>query len=433
MYDLRLETFFDKEDENGVVHNGFLQSIDLNDYVDLTILNEITLNLMDAFIKNEIGKMRTMGRWNAFLNWDKEDHEFKILSDFYDSAKQAIYVYLVRSQRFFQLLNTNFSSLSATETEQIIYGQKEEQKDYDKVIVNVERENDSTQYGIDELTTQFGNTRKDLNFGNTRKDFNFGNIRKDFTFDKKETETEYGDTRKDLTFAKKETETEYGNTRKDIDFGIRHSETEYGNTREDVTTGQQTNTDNTTNQTRPFDLNAFLDDTANNRTVQNGTRSDSKTTNTHTDTIEENARRDTETNATHTDTETIKAHTDTETNATHTDTETVKARTDTETTATHTDSETENAHVDTETENAHTDIETRSAHTDVNMYGDITNTTDERTDTTTIKTHTDTKTRTKIILISPDKYFEIMKELYSYNVYDILLNAIKECFTIKAF
>ena len=379
MYDIRLFNFFDCRDENNVLHNGFLQSIDLSSYVDLTILNEITLNLMDSFIKNEIGKMITLGNWNCFLNWDETTKKFKINSEFYDSAKYSIYVYLCRSQRFFELLNTNFSSLSATETESVVYGQKETNNDYDRVVVSIEREND---------TTQYGNTRKDFSFGNTRKDFSFGNTRKDFSFGEKETETEFGNTRKDFSFGEKETETEFGNTRKDN------------------TIGQQTNSSGTTNQTHPFDLNTFLDDTNSETSITNGTR------------------QDTETTVTHTDTETIKAHTDTETTTAHTDTETIKARTDTETTTAHTDTETENAHTDTETENAHTDT---------NTYGDITNTTNARKDKTLIKTHTDTKTRTKTILISPDKYFEIMKELYSYNVYDILLQAIRDCFTIRAF
>ena len=110
---------------------------------------------MDYFLKNEIGNMKTMSSWNSFLSWDKEDKEYKINSDFYDSAKYSIYAYLLRSQKFYQLLNTDFRSLSANETEQIIYGQKEEQKDYDKVVVSLERDNDTTIFGQDQLTKKF--------------------------------------------------------------------------------------------------------------------------------------------------------------------------------------------------------------------------------------------------------------------------------------
>ena len=415
MFENRLKDFFSVYDTEGTFHNGFLQSIDLSAYTDLTILNEITLNLMDAFLKNEIGNMKTLTNWNTFLQWDKEEKKFKINANFYDTAKYTIYAYLLKSQRFFTLLNIDFRSLSAQETEQIVYGAKEEQKDYDKVVVNIERENDSTIFGQEQLTKSFGIFEKEIEFGNTQKNMEYG---------AKETETEFGNTRKDLHYGATETETEFGNTRKDLHFGLKETETEFGNTSETFNTGAQTNGSVTTNQTHPYDAVAFVDDTKSSTDTTNGARQDSKTANTHTDTTTESIHEDYETNATHTDTVTGSIHEDYETNATHTDTETVKLHTDVETNATHTD---------TETEKAHTDTETNATHTDTNTYGDITNTTDERTDVTTIKTHTDTKTRTKIILISPDKYYEIMKELMSYNVYDILMCAIKECFTTRTF
>ena len=379
MFNICLRDFFNRYDTSGNYHNGFLQSINLNSYVDITLLNEITMNLMDAFILNEIGNIKTMGRWNCFLSWDKDEKKYKINADFYESAKNAIYVYLVRSQRFFELINTNFSSLSATETKTIVYGAKEEQRDYDKVIVNIERENDTTNYGAETFTKQFGEL---------------------------ETETIYGQGLRTLVYGAQEKETEYGNTQRTLQFGATSKTNEYGATSETDTIGSQTNSSGTTNQTHPFDMNAFLDDTASSTSTTNGQRQDTKTT------------------LLHTDNETTTQHSDTDTSATHTDTETTTAYTDTDTTASRTD---------TETTGTHTDTETTATHTDTNTYGDITNTTDERTDTTTIKTHTDTETRTKVILISPDKYFEIMKELYSYNVYDILLNAVKDTFSIREF
>ena len=451
MFDKRLKDFFSVYDENNVFHNGFLQSIDLSAYVDLTILNEITLNIMDSFLKNEIGNMKTMHNWNMFLTWDKDEKKYKINSEFYDTAKYSIYAYLLRSQRFFTLLNTDFRSLSAQETEQIVYGAKEEQKDYDKVVVNIERENDSTIFGQEQLTksfgifereTEFGNTRKDFSFGVKEKETEFGNTRKDMHFGVAETETEFGNTRKDLHYGVKETETEFGNTRKDLHYGQKETDIEYGATSETYNTGQQINSSDTTNQTHPFDMNTFLDDTASGTTTTNGIRQDTKSALLHTDTTTEKVHEDYETNAVHTDTTTEKVHDDYELNALHTDTTTEKAKDNYETNATHTDTETEKAHADyeteathtdTETEKAHTDTETNATHTDTNTYGDITNTTDNRTDTTLIKTHTDTKTRTKIILISPDKYYEIMKELMSYNVYDILIGAIRDCFTMRVF
>ena len=451
MFDLRLHNFFNLDDTQGNHHNGFIQSIDLTSYVDLTILNEITLNILDAFILNEIGNLKTMSRWNCFTHWDKVNKKWIINADFYESAKQAIYVYLTRSQRFFELLSTDFRSLNATETEQIIYGAKEEQKDYDKVIVNIERDNDSIQWGADLTTRVFGALQKQTEYGNTQLQTVYGNTQSQTVYGSTEKQTEYGNTEKQTEYGNTEKQTEYGNTEKTIGYGEtrenkkygqvekeiysddKHSELKHGNTSETFITGQQLNSTDVTNQTRPFDLNTFLDDTASATSTTNGQRQDTKTAISYTDETDATHYTDKDTTKEHTDIVSTLEHTDTETNATHTDTETTTTHTDTETENSHTDTETTATHTDTETENAHTDTETRSNRTDVNIYGDVTNTTDERTDVTTIKTHTDTKTRTKVILISPEKYYEIMKELMSYNVYDIVLGAIKDCFTIRAF
>ena len=113
----------------------------------------------------------------------------------------------------------------------------------------------------------------------------------------------------------------------------------------------------------------------------------------------------------------------TDINGTRSDGHTATSYTDTETNTTHTDTDTIGSHKDTVTDKAHSDTDSTIAHTDTNTYGDVTNTTDEREDKNTIKTHTDTKTRTKVILIPPEKYYEIYKELLQHNVYDIM----KEC------
>lgn len=51
---------------------------------------------------------------------------------------------------------------------------------------------------------------------------------------------------------------------------------------------------------------------------------------------------------------------------------------------------------------------------------------DARTDIETIKAYTDTERHTKNVIISPDKYFEIEKELAELNVYNIMKEAVKE-------
>lgn len=339
----KLIDFFSVYDEDNVFHNGFLQSIDLSAYTDITFLNELTLNIMDGFLQNEIGNMLTSARWSKFLEWDKESKTYKIKSEFYTQATTALYTYLLRGENLYTLTQTDFRSLSASEIESIVYGQKEEVKNYDKVVVSVERENDTTQYGAEQRT---------------------------------------------LAYGVHETDTDYGQNARTLVYGQQEKTNVNGARSETSTIGTQTNTSTNINQTHPYDMQTFLDNTKDERTDVNGARSDGKTS---------------------------TQYTDTETNTTHTDTDTLASR------------------KDTVTDKAHSDTDSTIAHTDTNTYGDVTNTTDEREDKNTIKTHTDTKTRTKIILLSPDKYFEIQKELLQHNIYDIMKDCVKDCFTIHTY
>lgn len=343
IFDIRLKDFYNKYDELGNFHNGFLQSINISNYVDITFLNEVTLNIMDSFIQNEIGNIVTMNRWNCFLVWDKTEKKYKIKSDFYNSALDSIYVYLLRSQKLFELTQVDFKSFSATETEQIIYGEKETEKNYDKVLVTIKRGNDTINYGQEQKTNNYGQLETTTDFGAIARTLN------------------------------------YGATQKTNIYGARN---------ETNTTGQQINSSDTVHQKHPYDMNTFLDDTKDTTNNTNGSRQDTR----------QNA-----------------SYTDSESNTTHNDSDTTASRTDKETTA------------------SRTDTETTASKTDTNTYGDVTNDTASRTDTDTIKTHTDTKTRTKIIILSPDKYLEIQKELLKYNVYDLLLASVKDCFTTKSF
>lgn len=375
----RLVDFYNVYDENDTFHNGFLQSIDLSAYTDIPFLNEITLNLMDAFLRNEIGNMLTSSRWSKLLEWDKTENRYVIKSEFYNIAKDTIYTYLIRGKGLYTLINNDFRSLSASETEQIIYGQKEELKDYDTVVLTINRDDDSTVYGQEERTLQYG---------------------------LHEIETGYGQIQRTLNYGEHETETEYGQLQRTLHYGQHVNSTEYGNTSETTNVGQQVNSSVNVNQTHPYDMNDFLDNTKDTRTDTNGTRQDSKTT---------------------------SVHTDTNTSGVHEDSDTTGSRTDTTTDKLHTDTDTTAIHNDTVQDKQHTDTDTTASKTDVNKYGDITHTTDNRQDKNTIKTHTDQKTRTKVILIPPEKYFEIQKELLSHNVYDIMKDCVKECFTIHSF
>lgn len=75
-------------------------------------------------------------------------------------------------------------------------------------------------------------------------------------------------------------------------------------------------------------------------------------------------------------------------------------------------------------------------------YGKTTNETKERedaetrgahTDNETISAYIDQKTRTKVLILSPDKYFEIQKELADKNIYTLFADAVKDCFLSDVF
>ena len=136
-------------------------------------------------------------------------------------------------------------------------------------------------------------------------------------------------------------------------------------------------------------------------------------------TTETDGRTDAETTAAKTDTESTLSHTDVETTAAKTDTHTKGAHTDVVTDAAHTDVVTDASRTDTVTGSQHTDTATRSQRTD-------TETDAAKKDTQTIKAYTDTERHTKHIVISPEKYYAIKKELADIGVYDLMKDAVKE-------
>lgn len=80
--------------------------------------------------------------------------------------------------------------------------------------------------------------------------------------------------------------------------------------------------------------------------------------------------------------------------------------------------------------------------TTTQTFGDSTSTTAARsdskseaarTDGKTKQSHTDTKTTSRVVIISPEKYFEIMKELTEIDAYNILRDSVDECFCLNNF
>lgn len=124
--------------------------------------------------------------------------------------------------------------------------------------------------------------------------------------------------------------------------------------------------------------------------------------------------------------------------ANRTDTLGEKTDTDTKTVSAFNSSDWENANKTTSvsgqqqnTRGGGTDTSTAGEHTDTHTNGQQQNnqTTKARQDTEGIATYTDTLTHTRHIVLSPDKYFEIQKEMADYNLYRSVADAVIETVT----
>ena len=114
-----------------------------------------------------------------------------------------------------------------------------------------------------------------------------------------------------------------------------------------------------------------------------------------------------------------------------TDTETAYTYTDETTRDQRRDIDTTDARKDTIQEKQHTDINTRDQRQDTHTNSQSTdkNETAARQDKEEVQTYTDILTHTRHIVLSPDKFFEIQKEMADYNLYKSVLDAVRESVT----
>ena len=356
---MKFKSYFNTYDTTGTQHTGFLQSMNFTSILsDIPMLNELTMAFMDAHLYNELSGSLVLRQWGEYMSYSKENDRHEIRAQFYTDFVSALYAKLTKSQKWFELLETDFKSISVTELETINHGKKETED----------------QRGQGQRTNIYG---ADV-------------VQKD-----------YGQTQNTSAYGADVTQQEYGATQTATTYGATSTTRAYDKVTVDITHGQDTHqigaahiatSNTTTNQIYPFGASDFVND---NKSIVSGTQDNNAQTNTDTwgnKKDETAARNDTESSTQHIDQEAELAHTDVTTKA---------AKTDTLTGA------------------AHTDVESRAGRTD-------TVTDAQRTDTQTIKAYTDTINRVKHIVISPEKYFEIEKELASIGVYDLMLEAVKE-------
>lgn len=355
------KTYFDIYDTDGTFHGGFIQNFDLTAYVDFTMLNDLSAAILDAYVYNELSKRVVLDHWKKFLRWSEERKRFEIVPRFYTDATNALYVYLATKQKFFEVLETDFRSLSAQETETVnfgskttgrVYGEKAKTNVFDKVVVELS----------------------------------------------KGTETENRATHTDTETRGAHSDTETRDAYTDSESIGTHTDSETrGAHTDNESKGAQTNSNTRTEKVFPFDAAAFVNDTQTEESGTNGAQSNSMAYGAQSNSTQYGA----QSNSTqYGEQEKTTAYGSQSNSTQYGAQENTRSfgKTTTET----------KTRTDTQTDGAHTDNETISA-------------------------HIDTRTRTKVILLSPEKYFEIQKELSDKNVYTLFKQAIDECFLNDCF
>lgn len=332
------KSFFNCYDTLGVLHTGFVQSLDLSAYTDLTMLNDLSSLIIDNYLYNELKNRVVLSRWKEFLVWDDTTKRFIIKPDFYNEAVVAIYVYLAKQQKFFDILETDFRSLNAQESETINFGSKLTSK------VNGEKLK----------TNVFDNVVVELSKG---------------------TETENKGQHTDTETKGSHTDTENKGTHTDSESKGQYTDTE--------NIGAQTNSNTKTDSIFPFDAVAFVNDTKSEESATNGAQINSTQYGAQSNSTIYGAQSNSNVYGSQENSNVYGAQQNTRTYG--------KTTNETKT------------HTDTERHSAYTDNETVSA-------------------------HIDTKTRTKVLILSPEKYFEIQKELAEKNIYTLFSQAVNECF-----
>ena len=109
---IKLKNFFDAKDTSDVVHAGFVASLTLP---TLSIVNAITASLLDDYIFNTISEKQVLKRWRDYIGKDG-----RIDPLFYGKASSTLQVYLLHSEKVFDLLSYNFQSLTARESETML-------------------------------------------------------------------------------------------------------------------------------------------------------------------------------------------------------------------------------------------------------------------------------------------------------------------------
>lgn len=440
------KNYFNRYDNTGVLHTGFVQSMDLSAFTDITMLNDLSAVIVDNYLYNELKNRIMLSRWKKFLTWDETRKDFIIDPAFYTDAVIALYVYLAKSEKFFAILNTNFSSLSAQELEQInhgskstgrVYGEALRTNVYDRVLVELMRGTETENRGTHTDTKTRG-THTDTETNATHTD----SVSKG-AFTDTETHAQYTDTEtlgehtdSEVTGAYTDSETKGAHT--DSDTHRQYTDTENVGTHTDSETkGTQSNSNIKINSIHPYDANDFVNDSKSDETISIGQQINSmqygsqQNSTIHGEAVIEKSIGEQENEIEHGEKEITRGYGERENTTLYGQQQITNVN------GAQTQNNVYGAQEKTNVYGSQSDSDVYGAQENTRSYGKTSNETKTRTDTETKGAHTDTetvsafidtKTRTKIILLSPEKYFEIQKELASKNIYTLFADAINECF-----
>lgn len=384
MMEKTLKEYFNAKDTQGNTHSGFLNAMDFSG-LSIPILNEVTVSILDAYIFNRLSRCVALSQWAEYLNYDKDAKEFRIDAQFYSDFVNALFVELIQADKFnTSVLKHDFTSISAKDLKKITFGAKTTNRHYDNVVVEITKGNDT------EGTTARTDTHTELAHTDTE---NLG--------ERVDSETEELHTDK-ITIGAHEDHHTIGETEANETLGARtdsHSENAHTDT---ITPSGKTS------EHLRFALggNTYNSDTEDIDTYTAGTNAYGATSGNTGIGEQRNKRTEEERENIDDYGAQINYNQYGETSKSNT----VGAQ----------ENSTEYGAI------SETDI--TGAQTITKTFGDETRETSGRDDSEVIASRIDQEEHTKHILISPEKYFEIEKELAEINAYTLFGDAVKRAF-----
>ena len=370
-----LKEFFDAKDTEGVTHSGFLRAMDFSG-LQIAILNDVTISLLDNYIFNTISRITALKQWAGYLQYDADHKEYRIDADFYSAFVSALFVNLLTADKNnTDILKYNFSSLSAKDTKKLTYGEKVTNRNYDNVMIEVKRGNDT------EGTT----ARTDTHTAESATDTHTAQSATDTHTTQQATDTHTTQQATDTHTANTYTDTHSADAVQDTHGTTARTDTE--------TPGTKT----ITNKLYPLGASAYVDDTQSTEAQTQSTRE----TGAQTQTDNLGVRRTSDVMGARSESDVIGARSESDVIGARSESDVIGARSSSDITG---------------------------AQTKTKTYGDVTNETKEREDVETIETHIDEEEHTKHVIISPDKFFELQKELAQINAYTLMADAVRKTF-----